>query len=108
MPLPWHACRTRSIPSRPPRFFARASRPSMPSAILVRAQETWSPSTGSADSAISASSLRLGFRTVAVNRGRDKEKLARSLGAHEYIDSAASDPAQALQAMGVRKRLSPR
>jgi alcohol dehydrogenase len=43
---------------------------------------------------------RLGFRTVAVNRGRDKEKLARSLGAHEYIDSAASDPAQALQAMG--------
>jgi alcohol dehydrogenase len=44
--------------------------------------------------------LRLGFRTVAVNRGRDKEKLARSLGAHEYIDSAASDPAQALQAMG--------
>jgi D-arabinose 1-dehydrogenase-like Zn-dependent alcohol dehydrogenase len=43
---------------------------------------------------------RLGFRTVAVNRGRDKEKLAWSLGAHEYIDSAASDPAQALQAMG--------
>jgi alcohol dehydrogenase len=43
---------------------------------------------------------RLGFRTVAVNRGRDKEKLARSLGAHEYIDSAATDPAQALQAMG--------
>ncbi len=43
---------------------------------------------------------RLGFRTVAVNRGRDKEKLARSLGAHDYIDSAAADPAQALQSMG--------
>jgi len=43
---------------------------------------------------------RLGFRTVAVNRGRDKEALARSLGAHDYIDSAADDPAQALQAMG--------
>lgn len=43
---------------------------------------------------------RLGFRTVAVNRGRDKEELARSLGAHDYIDSAADDPAQALQAMG--------
>ena len=43
---------------------------------------------------------RLGFRTVAVNRGRDKEELARSLGAHDYIDSAKDDPAKALQAMG--------
>jgi alcohol dehydrogenase len=43
---------------------------------------------------------RQGFRTVAVNRGRDKEQLARSLGAHDYIDSAADDPAKALQAMG--------
>jgi alcohol dehydrogenase len=43
---------------------------------------------------------RLGFRTVAVNRGRDKEVLARSLGARDYIDGAAGDPAQALQAMG--------
>jgi D-arabinose 1-dehydrogenase-like Zn-dependent alcohol dehydrogenase len=42
----------------------------------------------------------LGFRTVAVNRGRDKEELARSLGAHDYIDSKAEDPAKALQAMG--------
>ena len=43
---------------------------------------------------------RAGYRTVAVNRGRDKEKLARELGAHEYIDSDATDPAAALQAMG--------
>ena len=43
---------------------------------------------------------RQGFRTVAVNRGRDKEQLARSLGAHAYIDSAAEDPAAALRAMG--------
>jgi D-arabinose 1-dehydrogenase-like Zn-dependent alcohol dehydrogenase len=43
---------------------------------------------------------KLGFRTVAVNRGRDKEALARQLGAHDYIDSEASDPAQALLAMG--------
>ena len=48
---------------------------------------------------------RLGFRTVAVNRGRDKEALARSLGAHHYIDSAAGDPAQALQAMGGAKAI---
>ena len=43
---------------------------------------------------------RMGFRVVAVNRGRDKEGLARSLGAHEYIDSAASDPGAALRALG--------
>jgi len=43
---------------------------------------------------------RLGFRVVAVNRGRDKEQLARSLGAHDYIDTSAADPAAALRAMG--------
>jgi D-arabinose 1-dehydrogenase-like Zn-dependent alcohol dehydrogenase len=48
---------------------------------------------------------RQGFRTVAVNRGRDKEALARSLGAQEYIDSEASDPAAALQAMGGAKAI---
>ena len=48
---------------------------------------------------------RQGFRTVAVNRGRDKEQLARSLGAHAYIDSAAEDPAKALQAMGGAKAI---
>jgi alcohol dehydrogenase len=48
---------------------------------------------------------RQGFRTVAVNRGRDKEELARSLGASDYIDSAAEDPARALQAMGGAKAI---
>lgn len=43
---------------------------------------------------------RLGFRTVAVSRGKDKEQLARELGADEYIDAATQNPAQALQAMG--------
>jgi len=43
---------------------------------------------------------KLGFRTVAINRGKDKEALARELGAHEYIDSTAGDPAAALREMG--------
>ena len=43
---------------------------------------------------------RQGFRTVAVNRGRDKEALARELGATDYVDSAAEDPGKALTAMG--------
>ncbi len=48
---------------------------------------------------------RSGFRTVAVNRGRDKEALARSLGAQDYIDSDAGDPAQALLDMGGAKAI---
>jgi alcohol dehydrogenase len=48
---------------------------------------------------------RQGFRTVAVNRGRDKEALARELGATDYIDSAAEDPAKALTAMGGAKTI---
>jgi alcohol dehydrogenase len=43
---------------------------------------------------------RLGFRVVAVNRGRDKETLARTLGAHDYIDSSTADPAAALRELG--------
>jgi D-arabinose 1-dehydrogenase-like Zn-dependent alcohol dehydrogenase len=43
---------------------------------------------------------RLGFRTVAIARGTDKEPLARELGAHHYIDSTAQDPAAELQALG--------
>ena len=48
---------------------------------------------------------RQGFHTVAVNRGRDKEELARALGAHDYIDSEDGDPAAALQAMGGAKAI---
>jgi D-arabinose 1-dehydrogenase-like Zn-dependent alcohol dehydrogenase len=44
--------------------------------------------------------VRMGFRTVALSRGRDKENLAKSLGAHHYIDSAAEAPGEALQKMG--------
>jgi len=46
---------------------------------------------------------RMGFHTVAIARGRDKEKLARDLGAHLYIDSEAQDPAAALMALGGAK-----
>ncbi|HET8979072.1 MAG TPA: alcohol dehydrogenase [Solirubrobacteraceae bacterium] len=42
----------------------------------------------------------MGFETVAIARGRDKEELARKLGAHHYIDSTAGDPGEALSALG--------
>ena len=43
---------------------------------------------------------KMGFVTVAVARGRDKESLARQLGAHHYIDSDGAKVAEALQALG--------
>jgi len=42
----------------------------------------------------------MGFRTVAIGKGRDKEKLAKDLGAHVYIDTAVEDAAAVLQRMG--------
>src|ERR1700720_4053960 len=35
----------------------------------------------------------MGFRTVAIGRGRDKENLAKDLGAHVYVDTSADNPA---------------
>jgi D-arabinose 1-dehydrogenase-like Zn-dependent alcohol dehydrogenase len=43
---------------------------------------------------------RMGFKTVAINRGNDKEPLARQLGAHQYIDSVATDASAELQKLG--------
>ena len=43
---------------------------------------------------------KMGFRTVAIARGRDKEALARKLGAGDYIDSQAKDPAAELLKLG--------
>ncbi len=43
---------------------------------------------------------QMGFRTVAIGRGGEKEKLAKDLGAHIYIDTAIDDAAVVLQRMG--------
>jgi alcohol dehydrogenase, propanol-preferring len=43
---------------------------------------------------------QMGFHIVAIGRGDDKEKLAKDLGAHAYIDSAVDDAAALLQRMG--------
>jgi D-arabinose 1-dehydrogenase-like Zn-dependent alcohol dehydrogenase len=43
---------------------------------------------------------KMGFKTVAIARGEDKEPLALKLGASDYIDSHAQDPAQALLKLG--------
>lgn len=45
----------------------------------------------------------MGFRTVAIARGLDKEPLARKLGARYYIDSKTQDPAAELLKLGGAK-----
>jgi D-arabinose 1-dehydrogenase-like Zn-dependent alcohol dehydrogenase len=42
----------------------------------------------------------LGFKTVALSRGREKEALAHKLGAHLFIDTESCDAAQELQKLG--------
>jgi D-arabinose 1-dehydrogenase-like Zn-dependent alcohol dehydrogenase len=46
---------------------------------------------------------KMGFRTAAIARGKDKEPLARQLGASVYIDSQAQDPAAELLKLGGAK-----
>lgn len=43
---------------------------------------------------------KMGFRTVALSSDPDKERLARELGAHEYVDTNATPAAAALKALG--------
>src|SRR5262249_45422782 len=46
---------------------------------------------------------KMGFRTVAIARGKDKESFAQKLGATRYIDSVSQDPAAALTELGGAK-----
>jgi D-arabinose 1-dehydrogenase-like Zn-dependent alcohol dehydrogenase len=46
---------------------------------------------------------KMGFHTVGIGRGKDKEPLARKLGASVYIDSQTQDPAAELQKLGGAK-----
>jgi D-arabinose 1-dehydrogenase-like Zn-dependent alcohol dehydrogenase len=48
---------------------------------------------------------RMGFHTVAIARGRDKEKLGLELGAHVYLDSQTQDAAKELMALGGAKAI---
>jgi len=48
---------------------------------------------------------KMGYRTVAIARGPEKEEAAKALGAHVYIDSTTSDVGSALQTLGGAKVL---
>jgi D-arabinose 1-dehydrogenase-like Zn-dependent alcohol dehydrogenase len=46
---------------------------------------------------------KMGFNTVSIARGKDKEALARKLGARHYIDSQTQDPSAELAKLGGAK-----
>src|SRR5437764_1453341 len=46
---------------------------------------------------------KMGFNTVAIARGKEKEAFAKKLGAFHYIDSRSSDPAAELNKLGGAK-----
>lgn len=46
---------------------------------------------------------KMGFKTVAIARGTEKEAFAKKLGAHVYIDSTAQNAAEALAQLGGAK-----
>jgi D-arabinose 1-dehydrogenase-like Zn-dependent alcohol dehydrogenase len=46
---------------------------------------------------------RFGYRVVAISRDSSKEKFARELGAHDYIDSSKGDTGEQLQKLGGAK-----
>jgi D-arabinose 1-dehydrogenase-like Zn-dependent alcohol dehydrogenase len=48
---------------------------------------------------------KMGFHTVGIARGKDKEPLARQLGAAVYIDSQTQDPSAELQKLGGAKAI---
>ncbi|MFZ5861670.1 MAG: alcohol dehydrogenase [Nitrospirota bacterium] len=43
---------------------------------------------------------KMGMKTIVIARGKDKEPLAKNLGARHYIDSQASDPAAEILKLG--------
>ena len=43
---------------------------------------------------------QMGYHTIALGRGKDKEPLARKLGAHDYLDAEAVDTVAELQKRG--------
>lgn len=47
--------------------------------------------------------VRMGFKTIAIARGKDKELLAKKLGAAQYIDSQEQNAAEELKKIGGAK-----
>ena len=91
---------TRQTKPRP--CFAPGSRFLTRCEIPRRVPETWWRCKASVDSGHLGVQFarQMGFRTVAIGRGADKESLAKKLGAHHYISTEAGPASEALQKLG--------
>ena len=49
--------------------------------------------------------IKLGLKVAVISRGKEKEELARKLGAHIYIDTNTDKPAEELMKMGGAKAI---
>ena len=49
--------------------------------------------------------VKMGYNPVVIARGKEKEPLAKKLGARHYIDSTTQDPAAELQKLGGAKTI---
>jgi D-arabinose 1-dehydrogenase-like Zn-dependent alcohol dehydrogenase len=49
--------------------------------------------------------VKLGLKVAVISRGKEKEALARKLGAHIYIDSNTANPAEELMKLGGAKAI---
>ena len=47
--------------------------------------------------------VKMGFKTIAIARGKDKEEIVRKLGARVYIDSKSQNPVEELVKLGGAK-----
>lgn len=47
--------------------------------------------------------VKMGFHTVAIARGKDKQSLSKKLGAHKYIDSESQNVSEELKKLGGAK-----
>ena len=108
----------RSSPSFPPkrsRSFPTSCRPRKPAPLMCAGITTFNPlrhSRAMAGDVVAILGIgglghlgvqfaaKMGFRTVAIARGADKEPLARRLGATDYVDSDSQNPAEELKKLG--------
>jgi D-arabinose 1-dehydrogenase-like Zn-dependent alcohol dehydrogenase len=101
-PKPWPPSPRICPPPRPPRSSAPASPSTTPCAMPMRERGISSPSraSGGWDTWGIQYARQMGFHTIAIGRGGDKDPLAKKLGAHKYIDTDVNAAPEALQSLG--------
>lgn len=101
-PMSWSRSRQGSPPGRGRPFFAPETRSMRPLKRAVRRAGIWwaSSDRGGLGHLTVQIARNLGFRTVALTRGKEKADLAKRLGAHHVIDTGGEAAASDLRNLG--------